>query len=316
MEHAGFERLGVRDVPGASWVIPSGLNSKDLKETIDILNKIMVNPRLEGLEDPRKLLQRKEPASVRNETHEVNFGSESEGEEIAPDEILFPPNPRSKSNALDELKKKRKKKSKTTEREPLDEETLEARRESRLTNNLARQAKIKSDLFIHASDEESDADGDQEFFRLEEQRRQKQAANVKKAMLLGITENPIGKGKKASVRKRKSDTGASASKRRRHSGSESNDGNDDDEDVLMADVDVASTASQQASPSRGLREDENTPLTSEEDELMIDDDLSFGRDNLKPATAEVEAGDEDEDEAPVVVQRRTRGGFVIDSDSE
>ncbi|KAJ5225185.1 hypothetical protein N7468_006410 [Penicillium chermesinum] len=316
MELAGFERLGVADVPGAAWVIPPSLKAHDLQESVEIINRIMVNPRLEGTEeDPRKLLQSKKAARDMRDSYQVHFGSDSEGEDIAPDEVLFPPNPRTKSSALDELKKKRKKKSKSnSEREPLDDETIEARRQSRLTNDLARQAKIKSDLFIHASDEESDEDGDQEFFRLEEERRKKQAAKVKKAMLLGIAEQ---KGKKASVRKRKSDTGTSEPKRRRHeSGSAGSDGDgDDDEDISMADVDAASPGSQQdVSASHGFH-DEDTPLTSAEDELMFDDDLAFSR-NHQSKPSMLESDEAEEEDAPVVPSRRVRGGFVIDSDSE
>lgn len=324
MELAGFERLGVADVPGASWVIPANLKSQDLQESIDTINKIMVNPKMDGLEDPRKLLQeRKEAAGAKSggmqDPFAVNFGSDSEGEDIDPNQVLFPPNPRSKSNALDELKKKRKKKSKnTTEKEPLDDETVEARREARLTNNLARQAKIKSDLFIHASDEESDAEGDQEFFRLEEQRRKKQAENVKKAMSLGIPDKSAAKGKKASVRKRKSDTGTSAPKRRRQGSSsgESLGLSDDDEDVMMADVDAASPGSQELAVGRAANDDEGTPLTSAEDELMFDDDLAFGRNEPSKPAATDDADDDDDEETPIVPSRRVRGGFVLDSDSE
>ncbi|KAJ5580081.1 uncharacterized protein N7459_006066 [Penicillium hispanicum] len=329
MNVVGFERLGVEDVPGASWIVPAGLTSKDLRESISAVNKSLLNPVPEGsAEDPRQFLRRKETGSARDNTIrgtlDVDFGSDSEGEDTVPDGPLFPPNPRSKSNALDELKKKRKKRRNTdSEKDPVDDETLEARRDARLSNALARQKKIKSDLFIHASDEESDEEGDQEFFRLEEERRKAQADNVKKALLIGSIEKATARGKKASVRKRKSDEGISTQpkRRRRGSGSAGSDtGSDGDDDILMAELEAHSPRSQQeVSTNHGAQEDEDTPLTSAEDDLDFDDDLAFRRDRQqKPSVPDNHVNmDEDEEDAPVVSsRRRMRGGFVIDSDSE
>ncbi|KAJ5532175.1 hypothetical protein N7494_008727 [Penicillium frequentans] len=330
MDVVGFERIGVEDVPGASWVIPPTMTSSDLRDAISNISQTLINPMPEGsTEDPRTLLTRKNASARNSSAHElidVNFGSESEGEDTVPDGFLFPPNPRSKSNALDELKKKRKKKTRaTSEPEPLDDETLEARRQSRLTNTLARQQKIKSELFIHASDEESDAEADAEFFRLEEERRLAQAENIKKAMLHGIVETSIAKGKKkASIRKRQSDTGASAAakpKRQRRGSSSAGSGSgmdsDGDDDILMADMEAQSPQSpQEASTSKGSRDNEDTPLTSAEDEMDFDEDFAISRNrNLKPSVPEDDA-DEDDEDAPVVSSRRRVGGFVIDSDSE
>lgn len=321
MTVVGFERLGVEDVPGASWVVPSAMTANDLHEIISEVNKALVSPVSEE-NDPREQLRRKPTGSARDSLTlqsniNVNFGSESEGEDEVPDGFLFPPNPRSKSNALEELKKKRKKKRKSdAEKETLDDEILEERRQARLTNTLARQAKIKSDLFIHASDEESDEDADKEFFRLEEERRKKQAENVKKAMLTGEIET--AQGKKKASRKRKSDTGAAEAKRARRKSAESDADSDGDDDILMADLDGQSPRSQQeASTSHGAM-DEDTPLTSAEDDLYFDDDLAFSRDKPQPAAAETPMDvDDDEEDTPVVPsRRRMRGGFVLESDSE
>ncbi|KAJ5778524.1 hypothetical protein N7520_001770 [Penicillium odoratum] len=323
----GFERIGVEDVPGASWVIPPTLKSSDLRDSITNISQTLVNPIPEGsAEDPRTLLTRKNVSARNSEAHDIHdvkFGSDSEGEDTVPDGIMFPPNPRSKSNALDELRKKRKKKSKAdSEQEPLDDETIEARRQSRLSNALARQQKIKSDLFIHASDDESDAEADAEFFRLEEGRRLAQAENVKKALLTGIVEKSVAKGKKkASVRKRQSDTAGSVaeSKRRRRGSVSAGSGadSDGDDDILMTNMGAQSPGSpQEASTSRDAEENEDTPLTSAEDDMDFDEDFAISRNrNLKPSVAETDA-DPDEEDAPIVSSRRRLGGFVIESDSE
>ena len=331
MESVGLERLGQEDVRGAQWVVPASMSSSDLNECIATINKAILNPMPEGSdEDPRQLLRRKETSSARESlahgTLDVNFGSESEGEDV-PDGPLFLPNPRSKANALDELKKKRKKKTRNTddaEKEPLDNAILEERRQARLAAALARQSKIKSDLFIHDSDDETDEEADREFFRLEEERRKKQARNVEQAILMGgIEAQNTGKGQKASVRKRKSDTIATEPKRRRRgsvsgsAGSES--GDDDDDDVLMADLDDLSTLSQQEVSTSHDAQDEDTSLTSPEDEMDFDDDLVFSRDRPSKPAAPQAAADSDEDEEETLVapsSRRMRGGFVIESDSE
>ena len=317
MNIVGFERLGVEDVLGASWVIPSSLKSDDLRERISEILKALQTPFSgDGDDDPRKQLQKKDRGSGRGDmlqgTLDVNFGSESEGEDV-PDGPLFPANPRSKAGALDELKKKRKEKSKPrAEREPLDDETLEARRDARLSNALSRQAKIKSDLFIHASDEESDEEADKEFFRLEEERRKKQAAEVKKALLAGpghSEKSSKDKGKKSAARKRTSDTGAAEKQKRqrRDSGSASGTESDADGDILMAELDAPSSHSQ-----NDPEEDEDR-ITSGEDDLAFDDDLAFSRD--RPSKPQVP--EPDDEEAPVAsARRRMRGGFVIESDSE
>jgi replication fork protection complex subunit Tof1/Swi1 len=329
LNEVGLEKLGVEDVPGASWVVPARMGSTELREAVSTLNKSMLNPIPEGsTEDPREQLRRKNTGSARDNldqgTLDINFGDDSEGEDVVPEGILFPPNPRSKSNALDELKKKRKSKKKdNSEKEPLGDDVLEARRDARLSNALARQAKIKSDLFIHASDEESDADGDAEFFRLEEERRKKQAENVKKALLTGRLEEDGSKGKKASARKRKSDTGKSAAtgepkRQRRGSESGGSDAGSDDDDILMADLEGESSRSREVDTGNATRDDEDTPLTSaeDEDELDFDDDLVFARDRKSKADAPETNVDEDEEDTPVVSSRRMRGGFVIESDSE
>lgn len=326
MTLASLERLGMEDVFGASWVVPSALASKDIKNSKTIIDQAIEKPIPED-QDPRELLQRKHPGSTGGNSESmadfVQFGDESEGEDEVPDGPLFPPNPRSKSNALSELKNKSKKKqNQDGEKEPLDEETLEERRRVRLENAQERQRKIKSNLFIHASDE--DSDDDEEFFRLEEQRGKEQAERIKQALLIG---NPSGKpGKKKGGRKRKSDEPRAQSKRQRRPPQSTDDGNSDkdDDDILMMGAGDGSPSSQ--------KENEDTRPMPVEDDIDFDDDLAFSRDREKelgPAdhddtsaskTADAVAGDdaeEDEDAPPTAPgRRRMRAGFVIESDSE
>ncbi|KAL3441901.1 topoisomerase 1-associated factor 1 [Aspergillus insuetus] len=333
MTLVGFERLGQENVEGISWVIPSSSSSPELRALKSTIDKALVIGATDE-RDPRDLLCRKygnQPRGVAEQaTLDVNFGSDSEGEDIVPDGPLFPPNPRSKSNALDELKKKRKKRKDNGEADPLDEETLEERRKARDENARARLAKIKSDLFVHASDEETDDEADQEFFRLEEERRKEQSERIKEALLLGRTEAPSDTSKKKKRGKRANETTAgeaeAGGKRRRRSFA-TPELNDDD-DVLMGDLGTPSRASSVGDLSIDANGVDKDALTSPSDDELEIDDLGFGQGREK--TLELRPSDytsdpkgdatneEYEDDAPVSApaRRRIRAGFVIDSDSE
>lgn len=350
MTLVGFERLGVEDVPGASWVVPSSMTSKGLRDLKAVVEKSLESPMAEvDGRDISQCLRRKNRNDDRDYGDEplasVDFGSDSEGEDVVPDAILFPPNPRTKSNALDELKnKRRKKRNLDNEREPVDDETLEERRRARLANSLAKQAKIKSDLYIHASDDETDEEADREFFRMEEERRKVQANRVRQALLTGRLDDGISPSDKTrNGRKRNSTThdkngSETVPKRQRRAQQSSGNAQDGDEDheeddFRMTDMDVESPSTpREASESQDHDGRGNTPPTSAEDDLDFDDDLVFSRnrrnkssvtESSKPDAADVNTGNDDEDEddgggAPVAAssRRRIRAGFVLDSDSE
>ncbi|KAK2865256.1 hypothetical protein FQN49_003761 [Arthroderma sp. PD_2] len=331
---AGLELAG-EDVPGTPWAIPGSLPSTTLEETRSSIQKHCDDPasEIDGV-DPHKLIRRKRiaGAAVTNDdpTAQVNFGSDSEGEDANLDEMLFPPNPRSKSNALKELKQRRRKSKKGDEDDEdnhLDEETLDARRLAREQNALARQKKIKSSLFVNASDDETDNEADEEFFAREAERRKTQAQRTEEAMDIDALGGPGRKeGGKKPRRKRKqaissdSDDGEGSIGQRKRARSE-NPTSGSDEDT---NEDVASTSRRKA----------RTPPTSTEDDLMFD----IRENSPAPAfqwtpsaahkpresTAEpnVDTNDivSDEDDEPVTTARSRRpkvmAGFVIDSDSE
>ncbi|PYI24268.1 topoisomerase 1-associated factor 1 [Aspergillus violaceofuscus CBS 115571] len=316
-----FERLGVEDIAGASWVIPSTATAQYLREMKSFIDRYLAKAERGNLgRDPRELIRRKYGPKKNNPQSEaqdgINFGSDSEGEDEVPDGFLFPANPRAKADALSALKQKRKKRKQNEdeESEPLDEATLEERRRAREENARARIAKIKSDLYVHASDEETDDEADEKFFRLEEQRRKAQADRIKQAMLHGVPPEALnGSGKKGQ--------GKRQNKRQRRVSQTV--GADEDEDIIMGGTGDLSPESPQ----------DDMPRDELDDLLDFDDDLAFSRnreDLLGPARddeaahtseAEVEGGaqDEEDDDAPVAAaasRRRMRAGFVIDSDSD
>ncbi|EEQ85423.2 Topoisomerase 1-associated factor 1 [Blastomyces dermatitidis] len=353
MTLAGFERLGVEDTLDSSWIIPSSLSAKTLEETQKSVEKHSENPPTEfdGLE-PRDLLRRKRDVDTTMPSHgrpqgEVDFGNDSEGEDDI-DGILFPPNLRIRTGTLDELKKKRLRRGKKNKEDGdgPDEAALEARRLARQANALERQRKIKSSLYINASDEESDEEADREFFAREEERRKNQARRIKQALLSGTAGGDKATGQKSSSkgRKRKSTANGDENNKRQRSDplldSDDEDNainidnpeDDDDEDVMMATQETPSSSSEtesisMAQPER--RSENTTPPTSTErnpifgmnDDDYFDNPFYFASlaDKDKTGGDKGVGSDGREEEEQVKMparQRRMLGAFIIDSDSE
>ncbi|OAX85602.1 hypothetical protein ACJ72_00016 [Emergomyces africanus] len=348
MKLVGFERLGVEDTLGSSWIVPSSLPAKTLEETQKSIEKYVQNPppEFDGFE-PRDLLRRKRDNDTTTSAV-MDFGNDSEGEDDI-DGVLFPPNLRTRAGTLDELKKKRLQRGRKPKEDgkDVDDEVLEARRLARQANALERQRKIKSGLYINASDEESDEEADREFFAREEERRRNQARRIKQALLSGTAANngntgDISTNKKSSSRgqKRKSTADSDKDSKRRRSDPlmiDSDDENspedEDDEDGLMVTQEVPSspTESESESMTRPEQTSENTtpPTSTERDQIFganeddyYDDPFLFARrvDKEKARGDEEEGGskssEEDEPIKQPPRQRRMLGGFIIDSDSE
>ncbi|OJD28497.1 hypothetical protein ACJ73_00096 [Blastomyces percursus] len=353
MTLAGFERLGAEDRLGYSWIIPSSLSAKTLEEAQKSVEKYNENPpnEFDGL-DPRDLLRRKRDVDITTPSREgypgeIDFGNDSEGENDI-DGILFPPNLRTRTGTLNELKKKRLRRGKKNKEDGdgLDEATLEARRLARQANALERQRKIKSSLYINASDDESDEEADREFFAREEERRKNQARRIKQALLSGTAVGKATRQKSTSKgRKRKSTADGDERNKRQRSdpllsdtdGEDrviniENPEDDDDEDALMATHETSSSPSEtelisMAQPKRMSAN--TTPPTSTErnpifgmnDDDYFDNPFYFASlaDKEKTGVDKGVGNDEREDEEQVkkpARQRRMLGAFIIDSDSE
>ncbi|KMU75247.1 mating-type switching protein swi1 [Coccidioides immitis RMSCC 3703] len=320
MRLAGLERLD-EDVLGASWMIPSSVPSSNLKEYHELIEKHCESPAedIDGV-DPRDLMRRKRTAadtdSSRHEfTENVNFGSDSEGED---DGVLFPPNLPERSKALKTLKQRRRRRRRSDDAEESgpDEAVLEARRTAREKNALERQRKIKSDLYVHASDDESDEEADIEFFAKEEMRRQAQARRVAEALETGMPENNTTKKKIKGQRRPEAE--ASPPKRRR-----SDEVIESDSDgELMVGIGSTSPRRSQTPPTSAdnIFGSEKSPSPMFPWSVGVDQMMAKlqGKDE-----ASADNGESNEDEGEDVLsgtgrtrRRRTMGGFVIGSDSD
>lgn len=323
MTLASFERLGIEDVPGGTWTIPSSVSSQDLESTLEIVRKHEQNPPTDTDGQLRRKRQSDEDFGPRAE-----FLDDSEGASDGNEEFLFPVGPRPenvRNEALEELRKKRKRKRRQRDgNEEENDEMIEARRKAREDAALARRMKYKSDVYIHDSDEESDAEADREFFRKEEERRKKHGENILNALRHGV---PVDEAAKKDGKKRKA-AGVSegGGKKRKRIAEEDAMMDEDDDIALFEGYSSASRRKTDLSSDKDESGAEDTPLSSQDDVPaaaikearnldLPGDDLPFDKTTTADAAAVV---DDDDDEGPVIAapRRRARAGFIIDSDSE
>lgn len=276
MTLSGFERLGIDDEPGATWIIPSPLTSADLRHTHDIIEQHKINPTFQyGEEDAmtaEEMLRRKpleNPKRAEYDDDSDGLGIVSDGEE----EFLFPVGGPTNSvkpyqSALEALKKKRRKRPSETDNNALNDEELEARRKAREEADLEKRRKIKSREFVNDSDEESDLEQDRAFFEKEEARRKGQKERMMEALMAGrvgktISGNavkPTLEKERGGTRKRKSGgVMVSETKRRK----ESSDVIDADHDMSMDEaIWPTLTRAVSISTADSDNENEDTPLSS------------------------------------------------------
>ena len=268
MTLCGFERLGIDDEPGATWVIPSQITARELHETHDCIERHRRDPVMQyGEDDPisaEDLLRRQ----TRPRAQRAEYDDDSEGGGIIDDgeeEFMFPAggpvDKVRKKDALAELKKKRRKRhavaSSDDESEGLDDAAREARRKARLEADLEKRRKIKSAELVGDSDDDSEADA--EFFRKEEQRRRGQAGKVMEALIAGRVNKGEDKSKRGGKRKPDGPVASTAPKRRKTSNALPDE---DEEELEATSVNASSPPTMEASAMSSEDEESDTPVSS------------------------------------------------------
>ncbi|KAK5680446.1 Topoisomerase 1-associated factor 1 [Elasticomyces elasticus] len=319
----GMERLGLAEDVDASWIIPSEISSEQLKEALEAIRQTEHDPpafddgKTAGDMLRNKSAARRTEANTYNSADEDGAGSGSDGE------LEFPPNlPQSRIEGAEERPTKRRRLTKRNHVELTDAEA-DGRAAERRRKENERNSRIKSKLYVSALDDESDAEADAEFFRLEEERRKKTAGEIGKALMKqregGDGGKVVKKGRKKGGKKRKKDVGS---------------GEDEDEvmgssspvrkrvAVFEEGSDVSDVEMAKADEERPLDErPEETPSTSP----MQDDGLPLAEVsvNIRGSSDAMAKGaiasDDDEDDVPVrkaAARRSVRAGLIIDSDSE
>ncbi|RWA06946.1 hypothetical protein EKO27_g8165 [Xylaria grammica] len=317
MKLAGFERLSptLDESPESSWVVPAPLSSEQLQDTLDFINKAEFDPPTfdDGALAQDQLRRKTAPRK------KAVFDDDEEGIDDD-DEILFPAggptNRKVADDFLDKPKKTRRRRRRRSDSEPLTEEQLEEKERSRRERERAKAKRFKSELFVHASDDESD-DGERwaEFYANEERIRQKQ-----KAVALSASNTAIDDILAKTAEKRKAATLDSDDSDNdddlilpRISDSKALDGggavaDDDDEESTSGTDDTPPSSSPHTSSASGAKRRRVSrepsapapPAAADEDEIMED-------------------ADEEDIPASKPTQRRrprARAGFLMDSSDE
>ena len=324
------------DVFAAPLIIPATLTSAHLEQSSTTITHFEQEPwkGIDEAETAESLIKRvrANDGDPQQDKYEEDgfivrggamFSDESSDDGNDAEEFLFPDNLPTKRKLIAPKPRKRKRDSDDDDEEAteLDDATLAARRKARKQAALDRRRKIKSELRIQDSDDETDDERDKDFFRQEEIRRREQNQRVQEAMRVGSKADKEGKRKS---KKAKSVIEVDS---------------DDDMDVNN-DVPATQEAEDTATASSQVRQDVDDSAPEDDDssqssilsspiqgpgkilqELSQPQVPSFRLSSSK--TLDLEGGnalsnDEDEEDpiAAGPVRQRARAGLVFDSDDE
>ncbi|KAI0967429.1 timeless protein-domain-containing protein [Xylaria arbuscula] len=318
MKLVGFERLAptLDETPESSWIVPAHQSPEQLQDSLGLVNKAEFDP--PTFEDG-KLAQ----DQLRRKTapRKKAVFDDDEDDIDDDDEILFPAggptNRKAADDFLDKPKKTRRRRRRS-DAEPLTDEQLEEKERARREREREKAKRFKSELFVHASDDESDDEERwAEFYANEERIRQKQ-----KAVALNVSNKAVDEALATTAEKRKANALGS-------------DDSDNDDDIIMTSVSVL----------KGLRD---RTVVSDDDDGDGEVDASGTDDTLPSSTSRagstsgakrrriskepspsihpanidenqvMEDADEDVLTSKPPQQRRSRGraGFIVDSSDE
>ena len=359
-----FRRLSEEDDPETIWVIPPPLSADQLKQSFDLIKATEFSPPVfDDGKEAEDFIRRKSAGISARKRAVYDDDSDnallSDGEE----EFLFPaggPTNMKKSAALEALKKTRRRRrnsgSDDGEDSAISEEVRAARAKARRDRELEKLRRIKSDLYIHDSDEESNEESDRLFFEREEELRKRTSLAAARSLLsLQKPEKTAGgKSSKRKVADISSDSdsdndNASIVRRRRARGRSSStlpsaSGSDSEEDPSNISRDEATdtplssphphsrssqtqlrgkakrlrlSSDRASSPSGSLDDPSTHNDMAVKDWTMEDIAISNATPDNNRAVADE---DEDDDDIPVPVarmaRRRVTGGFIVDSSDE
>lgn len=337
MTLVGFQRIGADDELNSPWMIPSGLSADQLKQSLDLIKQNEFSPPVfDDGKEAEDLIRRKSAGTAAK--RRTAFDDESDNAIDSEEEFLFPaggPTAMKKSTALEALKKTRRRRRKSgssEEEDGLTEEQRKIRADARRARELEKLRKIKSDLYIHDSDEESDKERDRAFFEREEKLRQRTALlhlqGVKKLKDdLAPKQKAVNSAVKRSVREMLSDSESDIDDTRHILHRSSSTARDDDESGNEAtDTPLSSSPHIRSSQTKRLRISSKRVSSRSESPGNTDDDASSvtGGDkpmrDAPPALNDLDGEDDDEDNDVLVVRtaarRRITSGFIIDSSDE
>ncbi|EPE05046.1 topoisomerase 1-associated factor 1 [Ophiostoma piceae UAMH 11346] len=325
MKLVGFERLApsLDETPDSIWVVPSHITADELEESLEFISRAEFEPpSFENDQSAEDQLRRK-PATRKK----ADFDDDNGG--LDDDEVLFPAGGPTARKVVEEPKRKtirrrRRKALASDDEDGLEgptEEELDEKARQRREKELEKARRVKSDMYVHASDDETDDEKDREFFMREEATRKR----IQDLAALVSTQPRPSVLASASAGSTKSKPTKSKPKAKRKSNVLSDDSSDDDdESTLSSSSDEEEEMEKTSAPtgdadSGAMDLDDALPSTSVLSEIQLN-----GSSNTpnkidaasKAAGNTVDDDDDDDDDLPVQKRPRAKAGFVIDSDDE
>lgn len=161
----------------ASWVVPASLSANHLQNALYLVNKFESSPLV--FDDGQEAADFIQLKSVSSRSRMKTMFENENDESLSDDQPLFEPGgpTRKKSDTVD-TSRKRKRERNFDETDDSDDhqlsvEQLEKRNLLRRKRELEKRRKIKSELYVRDSDDESNDERDAEFFEREEMIRQR-----------------------------------------------------------------------------------------------------------------------------------------------
>ncbi|KAK4542142.1 hypothetical protein LTR36_006989 [Oleoguttula mirabilis] len=334
----GLQRLGTTEDVDTSWIVPTEIEAGQLQSAMQKVKDTEFDP--PTFEDGKAAadLVRNKPAARRSAAtfDDDDSADDASGSGGDIDEAMFPPNLRDKNSA--ERPVKRRRLTKRNRGKELTDAEINERTAARQRKEKERNSKIKSQLYVTASDDESDDERDAEFFRKEEERRAKIAGIHISAALDEVEHGAAADADAKKGRRRKSAGKAKqpiAKRKRKAAASDGEDSTLSGEEAErspvieggLEDSDATDSDMEPRVPKRPIvvssSEDEDD---DDRDKDEVDEDEDEGTPSTSPAVADkpkTAAGgmvdSDDEDDVPIakpMARRSVRAGFIIDSDSE
>lgn len=333
MKLVGLTSTGASDDPDTPWIVPSAKSADQIKESLDLIKKYEFAP--PTFDDGKGALDQIRRVSAGMNRTRAAFDDESDDgidDDDDEEELLFEPGgptAMKRSNALHALKKLRRRRRKQGSGEPeirdLMDEQIEARAAARRVRELEKNRKIKSELYVHDSDEDNEEQD--RMFEAEEKLRQQNKINMKE--LLGVgQQKENGKKRMAGILDEEDDDAEcgqdndnggddvvmTRSKKRGSSAitldsdEEVGDGNGDSE---AEGEETERTDTPISNPHRPAQPKRRKVLSDDDEEE--EDDQPLTKDNA------METDDEDEENVVPVAQARrprVRAGFLMESSDE
>lgn len=334
MKLVGMERLApsLDETPESTWVIPAGITSDRLKESVEHINKAEFSPPVfEDNASAEDQLRRKTAPRKR-----AVFDDDDDGLIDDEDGLLFPMGGPTARKVIDgdkaPKKSRRRRRKGTDELEEMDDEVLKERARQRRERELAKARKIKSELYVHPSDDETDNEWSGEFMAQEEAKYKKIQQDLSSTLKRLLDGDEGEAGDDATQKKSK---GLSKSRKRKSAVMNVDSDDDSAEDTAVSAVAKPRKRTKKGAAARaGTSSDDDEmgsgPSTEDKsDNEMATDDTPLSSSphvdgtkiNGAPSSRLVgsDADEDDDDEllpAPAKRRPRVAVGFLVDSSDE